>query len=334
MRRTLAGAVIRHDTPGARELDPDEGDGVHDRVARLAGELHADLLGAADQIELHGELADVEVLLERLALATTWHAARYRGESRRYAGAYPEGVEILPPDRYGDVVVMPALGCPNGRCSFCAFYRGRAFRPVSDERFAQHLGDVRALLGPTVHLRKGVFLGSASAASLSQRVLLRRLEQIATSIGPRPRGVATFWDPDHSPTRSADDWRALAAAGLRAVYVGLETGLPSLRSALGKSGDVAALLRRVEVQRSADVSTGVIVLADVGDDPDRHRAATAEAIAAMQLGRRDIVFVSPLRQGGPAPHWTGEAERLRAELRAHTGARVAPYCMDGFHDYA
>ncbi|MCP4448935.1 MAG: hypothetical protein GY811_26920 [Myxococcales bacterium] len=334
LRRTLSCDVVR--VTGATPCSLVDSTTGHESVRALAEEFAVQLEAADLTISDAPKGQGRETLIKRLSLASQWTAEKYGDESKRFAEAYPEAVEILPPDRYGDLVLLPALGCPNSRCSFCAFYKDRRFRMMNDGEFANHLDAVCDFMGESVSARHGIFLGSASALSLSQRLLVSRLVRIGERLGTRKRGVGAFWDPDHCPERTSDEWAVLQEHGLRTAYLGLETGLASLRANLGKSADMERLLTRVRNARDSGLSLGVMVLAGIGGthEIDAHIEESAAVIDAMELSPKDLVFVSPLVGARDRRPLNEEAVRLHAALAQRTGAKVAPYAADKFHYYS
>lgn len=335
-RRTANSRAVRCTRAMQPPVDVTDCSSLHDRIAQLAAELRERFRNDETAIKLSGELADRRVLLARLELAAAWTAERFAAEAGLFRKAYPEPVEILPPDRYLDVVAVPATGCPHGKCCFCAFYQDHPFQPRSADDFERHLDAVRRLFGPALALKNGVFLGSASALSLAQETLLKVLERARETLGVFRRGVAAFWDPDHSPLRTAADWRELRDNGLVAVYAGLETGLAPLRQELGKSAGIDRFVQAVRGQNQSGIRTGITVLAGVGGrrQAAAHRRETAAAIRAMGLGKEDKVFVSPVVESLPEAELEAEAARLFAEIAELTPAQVAPYRMDMFRYYA
>lgn len=342
-RRVLDGQIVIYRGPRAAPEDVATAEPIHRRVVQLALDLHHRLTNLAEPIALSGPAASRRELSERLSRCMEWTPERLAAESSRYAAAYLEPVEILPPDRYRDLVVQPATGCPNAQCTFCAFYRNRPFRVLEEPELRRHLQQVSSLFGPGLLLRTGIFVGSASGLSLAQSRLLRTLELVQEVIGTRPRGVAAFWDPDHSPQRTTKQWQALADRGLSAAYLGLETGLASLRQAVGKSADVSRLVARVAAARSArDPRTrralriGVVVMVGLGgpEQASAHLEATAKAVHELALDRKDVVYISPL-QGSMAPQaLQQETTRLMSTLREHTTAHVVSYAMEQFRYFA
>ena len=331
-RRTVDGEVVRRTSGGYDSPDEKTAQKVHSRIVGLLGHLSQGLSNASIEIELYGELATYDLLMQRLMGALRWTPEEYEAEAGRFKDAYPEAVTILPPDRYRDLVVLPALGCPNRGCYFCAFYRGARFHVLSPEEFRDHLSRVASLFGRALGYRDGVFLGCASALSLSQRRLIGVLETVAKILGRRSRGVAAFHDPDHAPRRSVGDFEDLVAAGLGHVTVGLETGLSPLRGKLGKSDDVKAVVKVVRAQKGAGLRCGVTVLVGVGGSlgAEDHRRATVEAIEAMELAGTDLVYLSPLSGSLPPPELQREVGLFRKELLEVTSAKVTPYRMERF----
>lgn len=332
VHRTMDGAVVRRAGRRAVELTPGERDAAHEGARAVARQLLADL----DQAEVGVRHGTVRDLAERLRRVEDWTIDRHAGLRERFDAIYPEPVTIMPPDRYRDIVISPATGCPNASCTFCAFYQGQRFRRLSDADFRAHINGVVELFGPVLPQRDGVFLGSASALSLSQRRMLQVLALVMDRLGPRKRGIATFLDPDHTPRRDASHWAELREAGLDQVVVGLETGLSALRAKLNKGPDVDRLVDAVRQIKTGGLRVGVTVLAGVGgvERAVEQGAATADALAVMELDPGDLIYLSPLRGSMLSNELRAESARLRGALGAATAARVVPYSMDLFRYYA
>jgi len=331
-RRTLDGLVLAHEGPQLRRLEPAEADAVHRDAVAFAASLAERIARGDFALDLHGADATESALLDRLGAAARWTVSRYHDEARRFAEAYPEPVFILPPDRYHDVVVLPAVGCPHGRCSFCGFYRERGFRVLEPDEFEAHVEAVRRFFGRARLARRGVFLGSASALSIPGATLARVLAIVRRELGEPVRGMAAFHDPDHAPRRDAADHAALKAAGLRTVTVGLETGLPALREALGKRPELDRVQAAVTAQKRAGLTTGVTVLIGAGGPaaaPD-HLAATAAVIRQMPLEPSDMIYLSPLAESLSQAELAVEYRRFRASLAEATRARIVPYRVERY----
>ena len=266
--------------------------------------------------------------------ATRRQLADYHQRAQLARAVYPEPVPILPPDRYGDIVLQPATGCPNAKCTFCAFYQGKRFQVLSDDELKSQIGQVKALFSPGWGGRDGVFLGSANAMALSTHRLLSALKLIQSEIGGLRRGVAAFGDADFTPSRKSSDWSELAGHGLRQVILGLETGDSELRSRLGKSSDLSSTLKMVAALKKVGVCVGITILTGIGQGS--HIERTLSFVKHLSLEREDIIYLSPLEEGSIK----ADADKLQqfdallSGIRAVSDVHVVPYQMKRFFYYA
>lgn len=318
-RRCLDSTLVQGD--GTVTLPPQQALAVYNRVRHWLGEQAAQV-----------EEPSLQALLVK---ASHYQFGDYQELARRYQQTYLEPVPILPPDRYRDCVVQPALGCPNRRCTFCAFYKDRPFAVIRPSDLARHMTAVAALLGrEEISARGGIFIGSANAMALSQRRLLICLDQIDGLAGALPRGIAAFADPDFSAPRTAADWRTLAGRNVQRLVIGLETGWGALRARLGKAGDLSRVRQAVVAMKTAGIPVGLTVLAGVCDDR-RHFQQTRRFLQSLELAPMDRVYISLLNESSVA---TALACQEKAQwltgLKAHLQAQVVPYQIQRFHYYA
>ncbi len=296
-------------------------------LARMLGRL-----GGEGQQQISG---DRTALIRWLEKAQAWDYTRLQDQVVYYRRAYIEDIPVLPPDRYHDLVVLPATGCPNARCRFCTLYQGSRFEPLTPDQFAEHLQCVRALYGQSVVARDGIFLSSANALALSQKQMLSVLEKIKLCFGSRKRGIASFYDPEHAPKRNENQWRQLAALDLRHVVIGLETAYTPLREYLGKSGHLQTMQASVDLAKAAGINIGITVLIgmeDVGDE-EAHFEHTRDFIGQLALQSRDIIYLSPWTLSKK----TGLQAQLagwKTALRSVTAAKVVEYGLERFFYFA
>lgn len=268
-------------------------------------------------------------------------------------------VPILPPDQYRSLVLQVTRGCPFNDCTFCSFYRGSAFHVLSPDEFQNHLESVRAFFGESLRLRHSVFLGDANAILLPTSSLLDRMEQARAVFDIAPSGLSAepqaTWRRSHpmglcgfygfldglSGTRKTiDDYRRLAAAGLKRVYIGAESGCDALLQRLRKPSRRADVVETVQLCKQAGVGIGLILLAGVClDEPDlaeRHRRDTRDLVRDLPLDARDIVYLSPfVPEGAATPTLPREVEKElawfeQAVERRSDGPRVVCYDIRGF----
>jgi hypothetical protein len=155
-----------------------------------------------------------------------------RADAARFlAASGPVG--ILPPDQYLALVVRVTEGCSWNACTFCGLYRDVPFRWKRPDELRAHLAALREYFGPSIALRRSIFLGDANALCLPHHRLLP-----SSMRSPRPPRDAplSFVDAWTGQRKSAAEWRDYAVFGLRWVYVGLETGDPGFMAWFEKFG--------------------------------------------------------------------------------------------------
>lgn len=331
-RRYLSGHVAREEIDGVTRLSPELARSVHREVGETLMAVDSALQNGQVQPRWHGNGASSEQVIERLSRAHGWNPDLLEEQILRFDRVYPEHVPILPPDRYRDVVVLPATGCPHARCQFCAFYRDRPFQRLSDEQFRNHLQGIQSLFGRGLFHRHGAFLGSASALSLSQQTLRARLSAVRDLLGDLKRGVASFLDAHHAPIRSQNDYRQLASLGLSLVVLGLETACGELRASLGKSRDLAVLNREVNLLREAGIGVGITILVGAGglEWARRHVDETCRWLEKQKWHFQDHIYLSPWTKALPQEALMAQMEAFKSRLRSHLQARIVPYQMQRF----
>ncbi len=335
-RRTMDGQVVKRRAERTEILDDSSAEAVHREIGDVLSRSIRQIRSGSGALVLSGDDPTRTALACALEKSASWTPEDYAGETVRFEQAYPEKVPILPPDRYRDLVVLPATGCPNGACSFCAFYRGRGFRPLSSQAFEKHLFQVKRLFGKAGAGRNGVFLGSANALALSQKRMLHIQEMVNAVFGSRKRGIAAFYDPEYAPQRSVRDWVELAGLDLTRLVIGLETGLPKLRNRLGKKAHPDLVARAVGDLKRGGIQLGLTILLGAGGpiSATAHREATVSFVQDLSLDDRDLIYLSPLEGSLEPDLMEEESIRFRLELKSRTAAKVMPYHMEHYHYYS
>jgi hypothetical protein len=319
-KRGLRGDMLMR-YPGAdgtkvrRMLGPDE----RRRLLAQIGDHVAQLREVARQTQG----PDVCDWLDR---ALSWDVERLEAERDAFQRIY-KPISILPPDQYLALVLQAAEGCSWNRCTFCTLYRDRPFRIKSPAAFREHVQAIKAFVGRGIAMRKSIFLGDANALIIPQPRLCELLQIVHTEFdlaGDRGlRGIYAFLDIFGAEQKGLSEYRELRDAQVRRVYLGLESGDPTVFRLLNKPGSPAACVEAVRTIKAAGINVGVILLAGAGGDrlSAQHVRHSLDALAAMDLGAGDLVYISPLIVPADGPF----AQQLRA-------ARSAPLSETAIHE--
>ncbi len=328
-RRTLDSRIVRLNQGNYSMCADDEAVKVRNEIQQILQEVQT---GDKDDLQFQDTEESRKLFEKWIHKSLEWLQKPSGQEIEKFQKAYPENIQILPPDRYRDIVIQPARGCPYAQCTFCAFYKNHQFRVLTDEEFEEHIHLVEELLGSTISQRTGIFLDSASALSLSQRRMKSILERLSGLFPNLRRGVAAFLDPDHSPMRSIADYRELAGLGLSQATIGLETGFPELRSVLGKNGDLGQVKESIQTLKNAGIQIALTILIGAGGEKylNEHKEMTIQFIHDMELTKRDLIYLSPLAGSLSAAKMEEEMSSFKWFLKQQTNARILPYHMERF----
>lgn len=235
-------------------------------------------------------------ILRALEPCARFDAGEAAKDAARFGTVY-RPIGILPPDQYMSLVLQATIGCSFNSCAFCHLYQD-PYRVRSQHEFEQHIRDVLAYLGPSQRLRsRAIFLGAANALAVPTPLLLDLLAVVRDAFQPQ-LPVHAFIDGFTGVRKTEDDYRALRAAGLRRVYVGLESGHDPLLALVRKPGTSAQAVEAVRTLKAAGLSAGVIVMTGLGGErfAAAHVADTAKVLNAMSLDAGDLVYFSELVQ--------------------------------------
>ncbi len=226
--------------------------------------------------------------------------------------------------------------------------RGKRYpRTVWAERFV-------VLYGAGITMRKSIFLGDANALIIPQSRLRELLAIVHDEFvfGGRNgmKGIYAFIDIFGAERKTFDDYRDMRDAQVKRVYLGLESGDEEVFRCLNKPGSPAACIEAVRMIKSAGINAGIILLAGAGGTrlDSAHVTHSLAALAAMNLGAGDLVYVSPLIVSsdspymqslrdfqseplqGPAIHQQLEHLKSGAKAVCGSGAKVALYHLEEF----
>jgi hypothetical protein len=296
-RRGLDGKIIAKWQTSARERDRrwlprDEAARVEEQARQTTAQLYQAIQSGTatlrEPLPAEGHLV--------MARAIAFDAARSQADSERYYQVY-KPVGILPPDQYMAVVLQATEGCSFNTCTFCTFYKDRPFRIKRPAEFRAHAEAVRDFLGAGLSLRRTLFLGDANALVTPMPMLLKLLDEVHTVYDvDKLGGVYAFLDGFSGERKSVADYRALAAQGLKRVYIGMESGNEGLLKFLNKPSKPDEVVRAVRAMKAGGVAVGVIILLGAGghEYAEGHVADTIRALNAMPLDMDDIIYFSEL----------------------------------------
>jgi len=349
--------VLRRRTLGYAEVS-DLDQQIRQVALDLIDRLSADRLLRVDP---QGESLrlDSETLRDFLERVVLWDAATWFAQRERYLATYPT-TPFQPPDGINRVVLQASLG--RSRPSTFDRESSNAYQPRSASEFEKHAKDVLRLWGVRIRQARAAYLSGsdilhqpprdvcAYLSSIARMFPINGASEDATGLGStagaaRLEGVHAFLE-DFPETRPAqEDWKAYRTLHLKRVYLGLESGDPSIRKGYGKQWANQTLVEWVRDVKSADIHISLLLLDDAGgrEHAVPHQEATVALLKQLDLGPGDVValldgsevleghhHLSNLTAMSHVEHREAQAA-LRNALRPFQSERkvkVVPYSLD------
>lgn len=328
-RRGLDGKIVTkwqtaERTRQRRWLTPQESADLIERGHTLLTNLQNDL--SSQIIVLNPSLNDKG--WRDLQTAAAFDKAAAESDALNYLRVY-KPIGILPPDQYISVVLQAAEGCSFNTCTFCDFYRDRAFRIKREDEFREHIRAVKAFLGEGLSLRRTIFLGDANALVIPMRRLISLLEIIHQELDvEKLGGIFAFLDGFSGERKTPQDFARLAELGLKRVYIGMESGHEPLLKFLHKPGTPQDVLQAVRNIKEGGVAVGIIVLLGAGGKAyaQAHIQDTIHLINAMPLDLEDLIYFSELVENENLPYvqtaYENSLRPLSADERIQQGEAI------------
>ena len=170
---------------------------------------------------------------------------------------------VFRPPSEADSLILPVTdGCSWNKCSFCEMYTApqKKFRARSEDEVLETLRRCSEHFGNQV---RRVFLADGDALVLPTRRLLVILGAIREYL-PAVRRISSYCLPRNLRKKSVAELSELAAAGLRMVYVGAESGDDLVLARVKKGEDYASTVDALDKLAAAGITRSVMILNGLG----------------------------------------------------------------------
>lgn len=201
-----------------------------------------------------------------------------------YPSMYPLPIHyheplFRPPSEADSLIIQATLGCSWNRCTFCEMYTSKRFRPRPE---AELMGEIQRLGEHCRDVRR-VFLADGDAMTLSTRRLLAILHQVSTHL-PGVQRVSCYALPRQLARKSANELSELQDAGLKLVYVGVESGDDEVLRRVQKGETQKSSITGLQQAHAAGMETSVMILNGLGGATlsEQHARSSAQVLNETQ----------------------------------------------------
>lgn len=203
-----------------------------------------------------------------------------------------EGNIFRPFSEADSYLLQCTIGCSHNKCTFCAMYKDKKYRIRSLSEIKEDIAMARKAMGDV----QKVFLCDGDAIDIETPVLLEILDELKKAF-PSLRHVGTYVGPQSVLRKSIDDLKALADAGLRKGYLGVETGDDRLLREVNKGVGYDEMLQAgLNLNEAGWNLSSMVLLGLAGRGPrsEEHALATAKITNEMKPKYLAALTVTPV----------------------------------------
>jgi len=184
-----------------------------------------------------------------------------------------------PPSEAYSLILQPTIGCSWNRCAFCEMYTNKKFgiRDIEEVK-----AEISAMKAYADDVRK-VFLADGNAMALPAEYLMELLNSLNESF-PRLIRVSIYALPKDLLAKTDGELKALREAGLKLIYVGIESGDDELLQMVNKGESHATTVEGLLKAKQAGIKSSVMILNGLGGKKysRQHAGNSARVINAVQ----------------------------------------------------
>ncbi|MFH2094380.1 MAG: radical SAM protein [Bacteroidota bacterium] len=191
---------------------------------------------------------------------------------------YDEPV-FRPPSEAYSLILQVTLGCSWNRCGFCEMYKTKDFRVRKEEEV---FAEIDKVAEAGYEVRK-VFLADGDAMVLSSGKLIRILAKLR-SVFPKLQRISAYALPKNISSKTDDELSAIADAGLKLIYVGIESGDDEVLKMVHKGETYNSTIDGMLKAKQAGIRSSVMILTGLGGKlyMEQHAVNSAKILNATQ----------------------------------------------------
>lgn len=164
-----------------------------------------------------------------------------------------------PPSESRSLIFQVTLGCSFNKCSFCDMYRSKDYseRPIED------IFKEIEMMAKYYPFTRRVFLADGDAMNLDSEKLIKIITKIRKNF-ERIERISCYSMPKNLLQKSADELRALKAAGLDMVYLGIESGNDKILKKITKGATSDMIIKSCNKAKDAGFILSCMIILGLG----------------------------------------------------------------------
>jgi radical SAM superfamily enzyme YgiQ (UPF0313 family) len=208
----------------------------------------------------------------------------------------PEHLVIRPPSEARSLLIRTIRGCNWNRCNFCGIY-DFFDTPFSERRLEDVLLDIDELSSMYGNIFKTAFLGDANPLHLPTDFLVEVLHHLRSRF-PKLERVTSYARASSLAKKTTDEIKAIHAAGLDRVHVGMESGSDAVLRLQKKGTSQAQLIEAGKKTMASGMELSYYFLLGLGGQElwEDHVKGSARVLNAVKphFGRIRRLWIHPM----------------------------------------
>ncbi len=194
-----------------------------------------------------------------------------------------------PPSEAQSLIFQVTIGCAWNRCAFCEMYSKKTFRIKKEEEVILEIEAASKLYPDT----RRIFLADGNPMVLSAHKLLRILKAINLFF-PKINRVSTYALPSDIRSKTPEELIKLKEAGLKLIYVGVESGDDEVLLRNNKSETYKSTVEGLQKAKDAGIRLSIMILSGLGGKElsIQHAVHSAKIVNAIQPELLSVLVLS------------------------------------------
>jgi radical SAM superfamily enzyme len=164
-----------------------------------------------------------------------------------------------PPSEANSLIFQVTLGCSFNQCSYCDMYRTKKYSERSWEEIQREI-DLTSKWYPAT---KRIFLADGDAINLSTERLVQILEYIYKKF-PSLERVSSYAMPKNLLQKTQTELIKLRAAGLKMLYVGVESGSDKVLKKITKGATYKTIVQSCKKAKENNYVLSCMIILGLG----------------------------------------------------------------------
>ena len=191
-----------------------------------------------------------------------------------------EGTLYRPPSEANSLIVQSTIGCSQNQCTFCTMYKDKVFRIIEVETVTQQINELMIFYRQKI---RKIFLADGDALIRNVDEQLQILQYIQENYSFVEQ-VSCYASPRSILNKTPEELFQLRRAGLKLVYLGLESGSDEVLKKVGKGVQSIEMVQAAKKIHQAGIHLSVTAILGLGGKElsKEHGVKTGKILSLMK----------------------------------------------------